>query len=122
MKVIQVDLYRDGGTRAVVTDEGTWYIMSRSPLVFNKRDPFAGRVTDNWPREGGKVVDEVKARQITELAQAWESGRDQALSYTYNEWDVRIIAEDFAKEQMGVVNTTRFRDWFKTHPKNKLNQ
>lgn len=108
MKVLKVDLFRDGGSRMVVTDQGVYLIYSKDWLVY-----------DGWPRGGGRLVSSQLQALVIAVADAFQAGQDYTLAYTYNTYDVRIIAEDFAKAQVGTANTPRFNDWFNTHSKFK---
>lgn len=78
MKIINIDLYRDGGTRAVETDEGIYFINSMSMKAFDPENKIAGKVTTEF-RKGELVAPDLEVR-IIEMADAWEAGQQQMIT------------------------------------------
>lgn len=71
MKILSIDLYRDGGTRGVNTDMATFFILSKGM----SHGSLAGRVVTNWPSKGGELVNPHLEQKIIDLADAYEAGQ-----------------------------------------------
>jgi hypothetical protein len=109
MKILQVQIYRDGGTRQVDTDQGTFFIGIGEQ---------ADQVFDGWPNRGGKRCYEHEPR-LVEMAEAFNDGQREVVARMYNDWQVGNIAMDYHKYMQETPTPLSFRDWFKTSRDNK---
>jgi len=73
MRVNKLDIYRDGGTIKVDTDEGVFYIDRR--LNFNGDINTIGDIFDDYPKTGNLVPNgnEIK-RKIYDALEGYEDG------------------------------------------------
>jgi hypothetical protein len=73
MKIINLDVYRDGGTIKVETDKGDFYIDRR--LNFNNDIETIGEVFDDYPKRGNLIPNsnELK-KEIYEALKDYDDG------------------------------------------------
>lgn len=84
MRILDVQIYRDGGSKEVITDDGTFIIDGAG--FSNTR----GRVFTDWPRKGGVLVSKEVEFMIQQLTQAFEDGERHLID---NHWKpVRTVS------------------------------
>lgn len=69
MKIKSVEIYRDGGSKKIETDQGTFIVLSQT------YGALGGKVVTDWPNNGGKLIaNQALAKSVKSLGDAFYDG------------------------------------------------
>lgn len=77
MKIIEHNVYRDGGSQSILTDDGFFFWKTQSPFADKNND----RVLDNFPSDGGKIVPPELEAKVKDIINAYHYGFDEGCKY-----------------------------------------